>query len=130
MKLTKEGIALLKKLMAISANKGNLANTGIVLENGKIIASAESLVVSSSDATAHSERMLVSEVCKLRHTNYTAGLTMVSVVEPIPWMTDIRNLDKEGLSKKFSNPLKYVHLKEHEGEFCNVFEKAMLRLLK
>ncbi|KKQ51366.1 hypothetical protein A3A52_01045 [Candidatus Woesebacteria bacterium RIFCSPLOWO2_01_FULL_39_14] len=158
MKLTKEGIALLKKLMAISANKGNLANAGIVLENGKIIASAESLVVSSSDATAHSERMLVSEVCKLRHTNYTAGLTMVSVVEPclmclsacsqagykeiafiipaeryvepIPWMTDIRNLDKEGLSKKFSNPLKYVHLKEHEGEFCKVFEKAMLRLLK
>src|SRR3989304_6965157 len=141
-KLGKDQIGLLKKLMTNSAEKGNLANSGTVLEDEKIIASAESWVVSSTDATAHSERMLVSEVCRLKKSNYTPGLTMISVVEPclmclsacsqagykeiafiipaeryvepIPWMTDIRNLDKEGLSKKFSNPLKYVHLKEHE----------------
>ena len=158
MKFTIDQIELLKKLMTVSAEKGNLANSGMVLENGKMISSAESWVVSSTDATAHSERMLVSEVCKSKHTNYTAGLTMVSVVEPclmclsacsqagykeiafiipaeryvdkISWMTDIRNLDKSDIAKKFSDPIKYTHLKEYEKEFCKVFEKVMSHLLK
>ena len=45
-KLTKEQERLLKKLMINSARKGNLANSGIVLEGGKIIASSESLSLS------------------------------------------------------------------------------------
>ena len=157
-KLGKDQIGLLKKLMTNSAEKGNLANSGTVLEDEKIIASAESWVVSSTDATAHSERMLVSEVCRLKKSNYTPGLTMISVVEPclmclsacsqagykeigfiipaekyvekIPWMTDIRNLDKADVAKKFSNPIKYTHLKEFENEFSKVFEKVMSRLLE
>ena len=82
MKLTATQIELLKELMVNSAKKGNLANSGMVLKNGKTIASAESLVVSNHDATAHSERMLVEEVCKKKKANYTPGLTMVTVVEP------------------------------------------------
>lgn len=158
MKLTKDQIGLLKKLMRISAEKGNLANSGIVLEEGKTIASAESWVVSSTDATAHSERMLVSQVCRLKHTNFTPGLTMVSVIEPclmcmsacsqagykeiayiipakryvekIPWMTDTRILDKKSVAKNFSDPIGYIHLKEYEKEFFKVFEKVMSHLLK
>ena len=45
-KLGKDQIGLLKKLMTNSAEKGNLANSGTVLEDEKIIASAESWVVS------------------------------------------------------------------------------------
>ena len=157
MKLTNDQIVILKKLMSNSAEKGNLANSGMVLEDGKMIASAESWVVSATDATAHSERMLVSEVCKLKKSNYTPGLTMVSVVElclmclsacsqagykeigfiipaekyveKIPWVTDIRNLDKGKVARDFSNPIKYTHLKEFEDGFCEVFEKVMSRLL-
>ena len=144
--------------MINSAKKGNLANSGIVLERGTQIASAESWVVSSTDATAHSERMLVAEVCKSKRTNYTPGLTMISVVEPclmclsacsqagykeiafiipaekyvkkIPWMTDIRKFDKGDIARKFSKPIKYTHLKEYENEFSDVFEEVMSHLLK
>ncbi len=144
--------------MIISAKKGNLANSGIVLENGIVIASAESWVVTECDATAHSERMLVGNVGKLKHTNYTPGLTMVSVVEPcvmcmsacsqagykeicyiipaqryldkIPWMSDTNKIDKKKLASQFSSPLKFVHLNEYEEEFAKVFEKVMNRLLK
>ena len=80
--LTKDQKGVLKKLMTVSAKKGNLANAGMVIDNNIMIASAESWVVSSTDATAHSERMLVEIVGKLKHSNYTPGLTMVSVVEP------------------------------------------------
>ena len=58
--LTLVQILALKKLMKNSAIKGNLENAGMVFENGKAIASAESLVVTNHDATAHSERMLVT----------------------------------------------------------------------
>ena len=158
MKLTKKQADLLLKLMINSAKKGNLANSGIVLDNGELVASAESWVVSSTDATAHSERMLVSDVCKLKKTNYTPGLTMVTVIEPclmclsacsqagykevgfiipaqryvkkIPWITDIENFDKANLASKFSSPVMYTHLKELEENFCQVFEKAMEKYIK
>lgn len=153
MKLTKEQIKKLKELMVISCRKGNLANSGIVLENGKAIEYAESWVVSSHDATAHSERMLVETVCKVRKTNWTPGLTMVSVVEPclmclsacsqagyskiayiipgnkyvnkIPWSTDTTIIDKEDVASKLSNPVKYTHLKDLESEFSEIFEREM-----
>src|SRR3990167_5400838 len=141
--------------MAISAKKGNLANSGLVIEdieNNKIIASAESWVVSSCDATAHSERLLVEIVCKLKHSNYTPGLTMISVVEPclmcmsacsqagykeiyyiipakkyvkkIPWMTDTVIINKILIANQFTSPIKLIYLKEYEEEFSNVFEIA------
>lgn len=158
MKLDKNILLLLKDLMTKSASKGNLANSGIVLDNGKMIASAESWVVSSCDATAHSERMLVEIVGKLKHSNYTPGLTMISVVEPclmcmsacsqagykevcyiipakryidkIPWMSDTNKLNKQEIASGFSEPIKLTHLKEYEEEFCQVFEKVMTHLLK
>ena len=64
MKLTLEQINQLKELMINSARKGNLANSGLVIENGNTIATAESWVVTNHDATSHSERMLVEKVCK------------------------------------------------------------------
>jgi len=156
--LQKDQISILKELMVKSAQKGNLANAGFVLENDKIIASAESWVVSSCDATAHSERMLVEIVCKLKHSNYTPGLTMVTVTEPclmclsacswagykdiayiipavkyikkIPWMSEVSGIDKNKLLSQFNNPLTIIHLKEYEQEFSNIFEAEMKELLK
>ncbi|MDP1743198.1 MAG: hypothetical protein Q8L51_00240 [Candidatus Amesbacteria bacterium] len=157
MNLTKEQIDLLKELMANSARKGNLANSGMVFENDKLLASAESWVVSNHDATAHSERMLVEQVCKSKEANYTPGLIMLSIVEPctmcmsacsqagytkicyiipasryvvkIPWMTDGIKINKQELAQNFSEPLDLVRLTQYEEEFCKVFEKAMSRLL-
>ncbi|MBI3620124.1 hypothetical protein HY214_03215 [Candidatus Roizmanbacteria bacterium] len=158
MELTPEQISLLKDLMTRSAKKGNLANAGLVLENNKLLASAESWVASSCDATAHSERMLVTMVCNLKHANYTPGLIMVSVVEPctmcmsacsqaglkkiayiipakrfiekIAWMSDTTKIDKHQLASQYSEPLKLVHLSNYEEEFCQIFEKVMSHLLK
>lgn len=158
MKLTTEQIQLLKDLMTNSAKKGNLANSGLVLENGKTVASAESWVVTNRDATAHSERMLVEKVGKMKGSNYTPGLTMVTVVEPclmcmsacsqagykevayiipakryvdkIAWMTDVKDsLDKQKIAQSFSEPIILTHLAEYEDEFCSVFEKVMQHLL-
>ena len=41
MELTRDQLNVLNELMTISAKKGNLANAGIVLENGSLIALAE-----------------------------------------------------------------------------------------
>lgn len=80
--LTTEQIQTLKDLMKNSATKGNLANAGMVFENGKVLDAAESWVVTNHDATSHSERMLVTKICNTKKTNYTPGLIMVTVVEP------------------------------------------------
>lgn len=157
MKLTPSQIKILKRLMIKSARKGNLANSGMVLENGRTIATAESLVVSQSDATAHSERMLVQKVGHLKGSNWTPGLTMVSVVEPcimclsacsqagykeicfmipgnkyvkkIPWTTDATKIKKGEVAKKLSSPVKYTHLNKYEKEFSEVFEAEMGKLM-
>lgn len=158
MKLIREQINLLKELMSNSAKKGNLANAGLVLEDGKTIASSESLVETNSDATAHSERMLVEKIGKIKRSNYTPGLTMVTVIEPclmcmsacsqagykevayiipanryvnkIAWMTDVKDsIDKQKIAQSFSQPIKLTHLAEYEEEFCKVFEEAMKHLL-
>ncbi len=158
MKLTAKQIELLKELMINSAKKGNLANSAMVLENGKLVASAESLVVSNHDATAHSERMLVEEVCKRKKENYTPGLTMVTVAEPclmcmsacawagykevayiipaekyidkIPWMAETKGLDKQKIANSFSEPIKLTHLNQYEDEFSEIFEQEMKGLLE
>lgn len=130
----------------------------MVLENGQVVASEESLVVSNHDATAHSERMLVAKVGALKGSNYTPGLTMVTVVEPcimcmsacsqagyleiayiIPatryleklgWkMTDSTKVDKQQLASNFTSPITLIHVKELEEEFANVFEEAMAKEL-
>lgn len=157
MELTEEQIDLLKELMANSARKGNLANSGLVLENGKVVASAESLVVTNHDTTSHSERMLVEKVGHLKESNYTPGLTMVTVCEPclmclsacsqagyktiayiipakkyvekIPWMTDNNLISREEIAKTMSEPIEYLHLNQYEKEFSEVFEKEMEGLL-
>ena len=144
--------------MVRSARKGNLANSALVLEKGKVIASAESLVVSNNDATAHSERMLIEKVCKKKRSHITPGLTMVSVVEPclmclsacsqaqyqeiayiipaekyvakIPWITDTERVNKAKVAKQLSSSIKYIHLKEYEQEFSNIFESEMSALYK
>lgn len=157
MTLTKNQIEILKELMINSANKGNLATSAIVLENGKIIASTESLVATNNDTTAHSETMIIKEVGQLKKHNYTPGLTLITVVESclmcmsaasqagykevayiipasryvekIPFMTDIQNLDKHELASKFSEPFDLIHLEQYEDEFSEVFEKAMSHML-
>lgn len=158
MELTQEQIKQLKELMINSARKGNLANSGLVIENGKTIATAESLVVSNHDATAHSERMLVGKVCRLKQNNYTPGLTLVTVCEPclmclsacawagyralayiipaakyiqkIPWMSENTKIDKQEVARTFSEPIKLIHLSQYEAEFSEVFETQMASLLK
>lgn len=157
MELTKEQIELLKKLMTSSARKGNLANAGMVLENGEMIASAESLVVSNHDATAHSERILVEEICNERGSNYTPGLTMITVCQPclmclsacsqagyknlgyiipakkyvskIPWMSDNTQINMEEIAKTMTGSVELVHLEMYEKQFSEVFEKEMTDLL-
>lgn len=144
--------------MVNSARKGNLANSGLVLEDGKTIASAESWVVTNNDATSHSERMLVEKVCKKRKNNYTQGLTMVTVVEPclmcmsacawagykeivyiipaekyikkIPWMAETKAVDKQKIAKSFSEPIKLTRLGQYEVEFSELFEREMRKLLE
>lgn len=157
MELTTEQIQLLKELMTNSARKGNLANAGLVLDDGKTISSAESLVVTNHDATSHSERMLVEKVGKIKESNYTPGLTMVTVCEPclmclsacsqagykniayiipakkyvnkIPWMTDNNVIDRSEIANTMSEPIEYIHLNQYEEEFSNVFESEMSKLL-
>lgn len=157
MELTKDQLDLLKELMASSARKGNLANSGLVLEDGKVIASSESLVVTNHDTTSHSERMLVEKVGHLKGSNYTPKLTMVTVCEPclmclsacsqagyktvayiipakkyvekIPWMTDNNNVDRAEIAKTMSEPIEYLHLGKYEEEFSEVFEIEMKGLL-
>jgi tRNA(Arg) A34 adenosine deaminase TadA len=157
MDLTREQIDLFKELMTNSAKKGNLANSGMVLENGKMIASAESLVVTNHNATDHSERMLVAKVCQEKGVNYTPGLTMVTVCQPclmclsacsqagyktlayiipakkyvekIPWMSDNTKINMEEIAKTMSDPIELIHLEGHEQEFSEVFEKEMASLL-
>jgi len=158
MEITKEQINLLKRLMRKSAKDGNLATAGLVLENGKVIASIDSSVNSGNDATAHSERLLVQKVCEMKKSMYTPGLTMISVVEPclmcmsacawagykemayiipaqkyidkIPWMAEITEINKEKIASLFHNPIKFVHLKNLESEFSEVFEKEMSGFLQ
>jgi tRNA(Arg) A34 adenosine deaminase TadA len=158
MTLSFDQIEELKRLMVNSARKGNLANAGLVIENGKTVATAESWVVTNHDATAHSERMLVETVCKRKKANYTPGLTMVTVCEPclmclsacawagyktvayiipaskyikkIPWMSENQKADKQEISRTFSEPIELVHLKQYEAEFSKVFETEMSDLLK
>ena len=158
MELDTEQIQTLKELMVNSAKKGNLANSGIVIENGNTIAEAESWVVTNHDATAHSERMLVEKVCKAKGNNYTPGLTLVTVCEPclmcmsacawagyktlayiipankyiakIPWMSDNTKINKQEVASTFSEPVELIHLTQYEEEFSAVFEKEMERLLK
>ena len=158
MKLTLEQINQLKELMINSAKKGNLANSGLVIENGKTIATAESLVVTNHDATSHSERMLVEKVCKAKGNNYTPGLIMVTVCEPclmcmsacawagykkiayiipaskyiekIPWMSENTKINKQEVAKSFSEPIELIQLGQYEKEFSKVFETEMANLLK
>lgn len=157
MQITKAQQNKLLKLMANSAHKGNLANSAMVIRKEKEVASAESWVVSSWDATAHSERMLVSHVCQQMNTNFTPDLAMISVVEPclmclsacsqagysrvgyiipahkyvqqIPWMTDIDNLDKVKLASQFSSPVQLIHLNQYQQRFCKKFEELMQNYL-
>ncbi len=158
MNLSQIQIDTLEKLMRNSANKGNQANSAIVLEHDETIAEAESLVVTNKDATAHSERVLVAQVCRDKGSNSTPGLTMVTVVEPclmclsactwagytkiayiipadryvkkIPWVSDTKDLDKSELVKKFTSKIELIHLKELEERFCKIFESEMEWLLK
>ena len=141
--------------MTRSAQKGNLANAALVIEEDRCIASGESLVASSFDATAHDERLLVEMVCKKKASHYTPGLIMVTVVEPclmclsacaqagykevafiipahryiqkIPYMSDVIGLDKNVVAKAFLEPIALTHLKEFEEQFCDVFEKQMMK---
>lgn len=158
MELANKQIQLLKDLMTSSAKKGNLANGALVLKNGELVASSESLVSSDNDATAHAERLLVEQVCKQKENNYTPGLTMVTVTEPclmcmsacawagykeihyiipakkyldkIPWMSEISEINKEQIANSFHEPIKLIHLKELENEFSKLFEDLMNNLLK
>lgn len=158
LELTQEQIKQLKKLMINSARKGNLANSGIVIENGKTIAMAESWVVTNHDATSHSERMLVEKVCKAKGNNYTPGLTMVTVCEPclmcmsacvwagykkiayiipakkyikkIPWLSENTKVNKQEIARSFSEPIELILLIQYQKEFCRVFETESANLLK
>ncbi len=144
--------------MISSAEKGNLPTSALVLENGKVITSSESLVASNHDQTAHAERLAVTKMCKLKKNHYTPGLTMITVVESclmclsacsqagykenyfiipakryvdkIPWMTDTEKVDKSLIADQFSSPLKLHQLKEYEEEFCKVFERVYSSFLK
>ena len=155
MKLTEKQIKVLKDLMTISRKKGNIATAAIVLgENGKIVESAESLVASDCDATAHAELTLVSKIGKQRGSNYTPGLIMISVLEPClmcmsassqagyekfyyiipakrylatnPLMTDVNDkIDKKEVAKNFSDPIDLIHLNEYEEEFASLFDELL-----
>lgn len=157
MDLSREQINELKDLMIKSAQKGNLANAGLVIESGKTIAISESLVNTNCDATSHSERLLVEKVCKEKGNSNTPDLTMVTVCEPclmcmsacswagykliayiipankyikkIPWLSENTKINKQEIAKTFNKPLKIVHLSQYESEFSEVFEKEMAKFL-
>lgn len=158
MKLNASDVQLLKKLMISSAHKGNLATAAITIENNKVIASSESLVASNHDATYHAERKLVEIVCNQKKSNYTPGLTMVTVVESclmcmsacswagykrlvyiipaqkylkeIPYMTEAPQLNKAKLAASFTDPVEFFQLKEYEKDFSVIFEEVMQDRLK
>lgn len=49
-------------------------------------------------------------------------------VDKIPWMTETKGVDKQKIAQSFSEPIKLTQ--KYEKEFCQVFEKAMVNLLK
>lgn len=155
--LTPDQIHLLKKLMISSARKGNLPNASLVLQNGNLIASSESLVATNHDATAHSERMLVETMCRRKKSHYTPGLDMISVVEPclmclsacsqagystlgyiIPAHRYIRKvlyitdatINKQDVTQTMISKIELIHLSEYTNVFCKVFEKVIPAWLK
>lgn len=155
--LTSDQVNILEKLMISSARKGNLPNASLVLQNGRLIASSESLVATNHDATAHSERILVETVCRQKKSHYTPGLVMVSVVEPclmclsacsqagysalayiipahryikkILYVTDT-TIDKLDITKSMINKIELIRLSEYTNVFCKVFEKEVPAWLK
>jgi tRNA(Arg) A34 adenosine deaminase TadA len=153
MKLTEKQKKVLKNLMSISSKKGNLATSALVVDaNNDIIDASESLVASNHDATAHAELMLVAKIGQKKKSNYTPGLTMITVIEPClmclsassqagykqisyiipakkflkvnPLITDVNSsIDKENIAENFSEPIKLIHLTEYEEEFSKLFKE-------
>jgi tRNA(Arg) A34 adenosine deaminase TadA len=155
MKLTEKQIKRLKDSMIESRKKGNIATAAIVLNaDGELIDSAESLVASDCDATAHSELTLVSRIGRKMKSNYTPGLIMITVLEPClmcmsacsqagydkiyyivpaerflasnPLMTDVNDkVNKKKLAQNFSDPVELIHLERYEEEFSKLFEELI-----
>jgi tRNA(Arg) A34 adenosine deaminase TadA len=159
MELTTEQIKTLKALAIDSAEKNNLPNAALAIKNGKTVESAGSYPASTPDATMHSERALVTKLCKKENKFLLpTGYSVVSVVEPclmcigaaywagikkiyyiipaskyakkIPWMTESNTLNKLELVKQLNEKMELIHLPEYEDEFKKLFEMYVKKTVK
>jgi hypothetical protein len=46
-------------------------------------------------------------------------------INEISWMSDVKDINKFAIAKKFCNPIKLSRLKRYAKEFEKVFEKVM-----
>ncbi len=65
MKLSKKIIEELKQLVIVSGKKGHLPNGAVLIDSKthKLLTSSPSLVAMNNDATAHAERLVISQYC-------------------------------------------------------------------
>ena len=149
MKLSTEQIKTLKKLTILAGKKGNLPNAAIIIDNdGNIIGQSQSLVATSKDATAHAERLVIEKVCKANKSCVIPQYKLISVFEPclmclsasfwagvkevyyiipaskywneIPWISESKKINKQDLIAKFSEEIRFIHLRSYEKDFVNI----------
>ena len=160
MQLSGKIINSLERLLTFSGEQGNLPNAAVLVDSRthKLLASAPSLVATNSDATAHAERLVISQQCQevkkpvLHNTilitvmepclmclsaAYWAGIQLVYFVIPasvlwdeIPWMAESKKIDKHQLLTKFHPPLKLKHLPEYEKHFSKITQPYLDKVIK
>ncbi len=160
MKLPNNIIEELKQLMIVSGKKGNLPNGAVLIDSKthKLLASSPSLVATKNDATAHAERLVISQYCQKIKKPFFENAILITVFEPclmclsaaywagikevwfiipasafwdkIPWMAEGKKLNKQKILKKFNPPLTLKHLSAYEKEFTQIAEAYLERVIK
>ncbi len=160
MELSKRIIEELKQLMIVSGKKGNLPNGAVLIGSytHKLLASSPSLVATNNDATAHAERLVISQYCQKIKKPFFENVILTTVFEPclmclsaaywagveevwfiipasafwdkIPWMAEGKKLNKQKILKKFNPPLTLRHLPSYEKEFTQTVEPYLERVIK
>ncbi len=159
MELTKSQIQTLKSLAIDSANKKNLPNAALMLDGNKIVESEGSYPASTPDATAHSERVVITNVCKrIGKFLLPATYSIVSIFEPclmcigaaywagikkiyyiipaskyvdkIPWATESKTIDKHKLIAQFNEKMEIIKLDKYEKEFTALFDEYVKKIVR
>ncbi|MGB9707222.1 MAG: nucleoside deaminase [Microgenomates group bacterium] len=155
---SKKIIETLKELSVDSAKKKNLPTASILINNNdEVLAFSESLVASNTDATAHSERLVIEKYCKKIHSPIISNTKLITVIEPclmclsacywagiervyyilpaslywdkISWLVESKKINKQKIINQFEPPLQLFWLKKLMNEFRPVFENYIKNVI-